>query len=74
MPHVVVEEAAPLAAVFAALDPFVVADGNLILRITDVDRARCLRTVAPKLRASTLLHDDLGPLPGRLAPRRNLFV
>jgi hypothetical protein len=36
MPHVVVEQAGPLEVVFAALDPFVVADGNLILRITDV--------------------------------------
>ena len=36
MPHVVVEQAGPLAAVFAALDPFVVTDGNLILRITDL--------------------------------------
>ena len=36
MPHVVVEQAGPLAAVCAALEPFVVADGNLILRISDV--------------------------------------
>ena len=36
MPHVVVEQAGPLEVVFAALDPFVVADGNLILRISDV--------------------------------------
>ena len=36
MPHVVVEQAGPLTAVFAALDPFVEADGNLILRISDV--------------------------------------
>ena len=36
MPHVVVEQAGPLAAVFAALDSFVVTDGNLTLRITDV--------------------------------------
>jgi hypothetical protein len=36
MPHVVIEEAGPLDAVFASLDPFVVADGNLILRINDV--------------------------------------
>ena len=36
MPHVVVEQAAPLAVVFAALDPFVVAHGDLILRIGDV--------------------------------------
>ena len=35
MPHVVIEQAGPLEAVFAGLDPFVVADGNLILRITD---------------------------------------
>ena len=36
MPHVVVEQAGPLAAVFAELDPFVVTDDNLILRVTDV--------------------------------------
>ena len=36
MPHVVIEQAGPLEVVFAALDPFVVADGNLILRISDV--------------------------------------
>ena len=36
MPHVVVEQAGPLEVVFASLDPFVVADGNLILRISDV--------------------------------------
>jgi hypothetical protein len=36
MPHVVVEQAGPLEAVFAALDPFVVAEGNLILKINDV--------------------------------------
>ena len=36
MPHVVIEQAGPLEVVFAALDPFVVADGNLILRINDV--------------------------------------
>ncbi|MES1254707.1 MAG: hypothetical protein ABUS56_03810 [Acidobacteriota bacterium] len=36
MPHVVVEQAGPLAAVSASLDPFVVTDGNVILRITDV--------------------------------------
>ena len=36
MPHVVVEQAGPLEVVFAALDPFVVTDGILILRITDV--------------------------------------
>ena len=36
MPHVVVEQAGPLEVVFAALDPFVVVDGNLILRISDV--------------------------------------
>jgi hypothetical protein len=36
MPHIVVEQSGPLEAVFAALDSFVVADGNLILRISDV--------------------------------------
>lgn len=36
MPHVVVEQAGPLEAVFASLDPFVVADGNVILKINDV--------------------------------------
>jgi hypothetical protein len=36
MPHVVIEQAGPLEVVFAALDPFVVTDGNLILRINDV--------------------------------------
>ena len=36
MPHIVVEQAGPLEAVFAALDPFVMADGNLILRVSDV--------------------------------------
>jgi hypothetical protein len=36
MPHVVVEQAGPLEVVFAALDPFAVAEGNLILRISDV--------------------------------------
>ena len=36
MPHIVVEQAGPLEDIFAALDPFVVADGNLILKISDV--------------------------------------
>lgn len=36
MPHVVIEQAGPLEVVFAALDPFVVTDGHLILRINDV--------------------------------------
>ena len=36
MPHVVIEQAGPLEVVFAKLDPFVVADGNLILRVSDV--------------------------------------
>ena len=35
MPHVVVEQAGPLEVVCAAFDPFAVADGNLILRISD---------------------------------------
>jgi len=36
MPHVVVEQAGPLEVVCAAFDPFVVADGSVILRISDV--------------------------------------
>lgn len=36
MPHIVVEQAGPLEAIFAALDPFVVADGSLILKISDI--------------------------------------
>lgn len=35
MPHVVIEQAGPLATVFSALEPFVVSDSQGILRITD---------------------------------------
>lgn len=36
MPHVVIEQAGPLEKVFSGLDPFVVADGHLILKVSDL--------------------------------------